>query len=102
MPQVLMIPFDGEAELVEFHSEANPEFDSGWLGYKVYLTSDEVRQLTAGATTVAGLIPDKRVAAVVATVVGILDAIDKLGGRKGVTVMGLWLGSAKITVPGKR
>ena len=63
---------------------------AGFLGFKVYLTHQEVRQIAAGAAA-AAVIPEPTISKIVATVAAVLVGVDELGGQRGVTVFGTWL-----------
>lgn len=81
-------------KLVDYQIEdprTNAQVETGWLGYKVYLTHQEIEDLSSGAFAVGVLIGDPKVAAAVGVVMFGLRAICALGGHKGVSIIGTWL-----------
>ena len=85
MAKVKMIDYD----IVD--PRTNAKVETGWLGYKVYLTHQEIEDLSTGATVVGALIGDPKVAAAVGVVMLALKGVCLLGGHKGVSILGTWI-----------
>lgn len=82
--------------------QADAEIETGWLGYKVYLTHDEVHQIAEAGVAASTIIPEPTIAAVVQAVAVGLVAICALGGHGGVTLLGTWLAPfSPLILPGR-